>query len=279
MNDQTDQFMPDYSVSGDGEATVYLLHGLYGSKEYWKYVTMHLVSMRYRVVAWDAPGYGGSSPVCDFSLAKAADIFTNMLRKTATERNILFGQSMGSQIAVRVAQRAPTLVAGVIVCASIGYFGSRSREEKKDFVEARKISNSLVDSSRQQLVVVHSMMAPGANGPDVELVRRVGASTPGPTVQMALEAIRTAPDDEAVAAFKSIDVPSIFIAGALDKVGHPEGMEKVSKLVTGSRFVSVSNSAHYPWAEQPEEFWAKLDPFLEEVSQGGYDPYRATSRQ
>jgi len=34
--------MPDYLVAGEGEATVYLLHSGYGSKEYWRYTTQIL---------------------------------------------------------------------------------------------------------------------------------------------------------------------------------------------------------------------------------------------
>ena len=49
--------LPDYTVTGEGKVTVFLLHGIYGSKEYWRYQTERLVARGYRVVAWDAPGY------------------------------------------------------------------------------------------------------------------------------------------------------------------------------------------------------------------------------
>jgi pimeloyl-ACP methyl ester carboxylesterase len=31
--------VPDYQVTGSGRVTVFLLHGIYGSKEYWRYAT------------------------------------------------------------------------------------------------------------------------------------------------------------------------------------------------------------------------------------------------
>ena len=56
--------IPDHSVTGDGPVTIYLFHGAYGSKEYWKFMIARLVRRGFRVVAWDAPGYG-LSPLPD----------------------------------------------------------------------------------------------------------------------------------------------------------------------------------------------------------------------
>ena len=48
--------LPDYQVTGEGKVTIFLLHGIYGSKEYWRPQTQRLVAPGYRVVAWGAPG-------------------------------------------------------------------------------------------------------------------------------------------------------------------------------------------------------------------------------
>ena len=50
---------PDYQVAGgDADTTIFLLHGAYGSKDYYRYEIETLARAGYRVVAWDAPGYG-----------------------------------------------------------------------------------------------------------------------------------------------------------------------------------------------------------------------------
>ena len=51
--------LPDYAVTGAGKVTVFLLHGIYGAKEYWRYQTERLVARGYRVVAWDARAFFG----------------------------------------------------------------------------------------------------------------------------------------------------------------------------------------------------------------------------
>jgi len=49
----TDYVVPDHLVAGSGKTTVFLLHGGYGSKDYWKPEVETLVKAGYRVVAWD----------------------------------------------------------------------------------------------------------------------------------------------------------------------------------------------------------------------------------
>ena len=45
----------NYTVTGAGRVTVFLLHGIYGSKEYWRPQTERLVARGYRVVARKKP--------------------------------------------------------------------------------------------------------------------------------------------------------------------------------------------------------------------------------
>ncbi len=47
--------LPDYLVSGESDTTLYMLHGAYGSKEYFRYTIDRFVRAGYRVVASDAP--------------------------------------------------------------------------------------------------------------------------------------------------------------------------------------------------------------------------------
>ncbi|HTF13659.1 MAG TPA: alpha/beta hydrolase, partial [Burkholderiales bacterium] len=90
--------MPDYQVTGEGRTTVFLLHGIYGAKDYWRYQTERLVARGYRVVAWDAPGYGISPLPDPFSFDVVAEAGAQLIRATAGERNVVFGHSMGGQI-------------------------------------------------------------------------------------------------------------------------------------------------------------------------------------
>ena len=57
--------LPDFAVhhpvGPSNGTTVVLLHGAFGAKEYWRAQLQAFVQNGYRVLSWDAPGYGASS--------------------------------------------------------------------------------------------------------------------------------------------------------------------------------------------------------------------------
>ncbi len=258
--------LPDYSVSGSSDTTIFLLHGIYGAKEYWRFVTGRLTRAGYRVVAWDAPGYGLSPAHEGFSLIGAAESCARLIGKVGSSRNIVLGQSMGGQIALRTYQRASALIDGLIITSTIGYLGNKTPAEQEAFVKSRQSSDTDGGAvSDKNLKLVTSMMAANAKGADVDLVKAVGADTPGHAVQAAVRAIQAAPDAEAIAALKSIDVPTLFVAGQVDETGRPEGMRRLADMVPNSEFEVITGCGHYTWAEDPESFWLKIAPFLRRV--------------
>jgi len=264
-SDRTSE-LPDHSVTHDaGNTTVYLLHGIYGAKEYWRYQTERLVARGYRVIAWDAPGYGFSSLPDEFDFDAVADAGARLIRATAKEKNVLFGHSMGGQITPRVlAKVRPTVkVSAIVITATIGYFGNRTKEEQAEFVSRRSSLPPGVDSYTAQLAIVNGMLAPASAGEEVELVRRVASMTSPKTVQAAVRAVQQYPEVEAVAMIKAIDVPALLVAGALDQTGHPAGMRRVADMIPGAQMAIVVGSGHYPWAENPVEFNRHLDAFLD----------------
>src|SRR5579859_642745 len=125
--------MPDYQVTGEGKTTIFLLHGIYGAKDYWRYVTERLVARGCRVVAWDAPGYGLSPLPDQFSFDVVAEAGARLIKAQATETNVVFGHSMGGQITPRIRLKVPELVHGIVISATIGYFGNRTKEEQEEF--------------------------------------------------------------------------------------------------------------------------------------------------
>src|SRR5215813_8691305 len=178
--------MPDYQVSGEGKTTVFLLHGIYGAKDYWRYQTERLVARGYRVVAWDAPGYGISPLPDPFSFDVVAESGARLIRAQATRRNVVFGHSMGGQITPRIRLKAPGLVHGIVISATIGYFGNRTKEEQEEFVRKRTAPPPPgTDPVAANLIVVNGMLGPASSGSEVDLVRHWAARTPPETVKAA----------------------------------------------------------------------------------------------
>lgn len=266
LDTDRDATLPDYSVTHDaGRTTVYLLHGIYGAKDYWHYQTQRLVARGYRVIAWEAPGYGLSSLPDDFDFDAVADAGARLVRATASERTVLFGHSMGGQITPRILAKVRTEVPvrAIVISATIGYFGNRTKEEQAEFVARRSTSPPGMDPYAAQLAVVNGMLGPASAGEEVDLVRRVASQTSPKTVQAAIKAVQHYPEAEAVAMIKAIDIPVLLVAGELDQTGHPAGMKRVADMIRGAQLAIVPGSGHYPWAENPVEFNRHLDAFLD----------------
>jgi pimeloyl-ACP methyl ester carboxylesterase len=254
--------MPDYQVSGDGAVTVYLLHGIYGSKEYWRFLTERLIARGYRAVAWDAPGYGLSPLPDPFSFDVVAEAGAALIRATGTRQNIVFGQSMGGQIAPRILLKAPNLVHGLVISTTIGYFGNRTKEEQEEFVRRRTIQNH-ADAASANKAMIDSMRAKDSHGPDVDYIKEVAARTAPRTVEAAVAAVRSNPTEEAVATIRAVSVPTLLVAGAEDETAPPPTMKRVADMIKGAEFCVISRSGHYPWAENPTEFDQYFFGFLE----------------
>ncbi len=252
--------MPDYEVAGDSDVTVFLLHGIYGSKRYWAYEIERLVARGYRVVAWDAPGYGISPLPEPYSLQIVARAAADLIDSLGTATNVIFGHSMGGQVTPRVYSLVPARISAIIISATIGYFGNKTKEEQEEFVAKRS-------SGANAASVVTSMFAPASAGPEVELVRQVAAQTPPGTVKAAVKAVQSAPDEEAIAAFRSVHVPALLVAGELDETGRASGMRRVADMMPNAEFGVIANSGHYPWAEQPPAFNELLFAFLDRHAQ------------
>jgi len=262
--------LPDHTVTGHGKVSVFLLHGIYGSKEYWRCQTERLVGRGYRVVAWDAPGYGLSPLPDPFSFDVVAEAGATLIRALGSERNVVHGHSMGGQITPRIRRKVPELVHGIVISSTIGYFANRTKEEQEEFVRKRTAPPPPgTDPVTANMMVVNSMLGPTSAGPEVDLVRTWASNTPPAAVKAAVNAVQTYPEAEAVSGFRAISVPTLLVAGEVDQVGHPAGMKRVADMITGCGFAVVSGSGHYPWAENPAEFNRAFFAFLDRYFPAG----------
>ncbi len=140
------------------------------------------------------------------------------------------------------------------MCCSSGYVVHR-----EDFFRTRETKVTDPEAIRRKnLELVETMMAPGVSGSYVDLVKRVGAATPG----HAVKAIGQATEEEVVAALAAIQFPSLFLAGELDKTAPPEAIKRNADRVSGSSYAVVEGCGHYPWAESLDTFCGKVEPFL-----------------
>ena len=255
---------PDYQVAGDASTTVFLLHGAYGSKDYFRSEIETLVRAGLRVVAWDAPGYGISPlPEGGLDIERLGETAGCLIDREGTATNIVVGHSMGGITAPAVYAARPGKVHGVVISATAGSFSQKSPEDQKTFlaerVEPLRAGNTFRDTAG---AVIDSMFAPGSKGPMVDLVREVALSTSADTFCAAITAITLYNGEPNM---KNLKVPTLLLAGQYDKVGRPEAMEGVkTQFIPHADFHCIPDAGHYAFAEQHELFNQHLLQFIRE---------------
>lgn len=122
----------------DRALPVVLLHGIGSGAASWVHQLDALGAVR-RVLAWDAPGYGASTPVRAASpvaadYAAALDAWLDAL---GIERCVLVGHSLGAIVAGGMVSAMPARIAGLLLISPAGGYGSASADTRNARRDAR----------------------------------------------------------------------------------------------------------------------------------------------
>jgi pimeloyl-ACP methyl ester carboxylesterase len=115
---------------------VVLLHGIGSGAASWAH-QLQTIGMMHPVYAWDAPGYGGSTPLEAEEPAAEdyAEALIGWLDKLGIVRCMLIGHSLGAIMASAFAGRQPKRVAGLMLISPAGGYAKADPEvriEKRD---------------------------------------------------------------------------------------------------------------------------------------------------
>jgi pimeloyl-ACP methyl ester carboxylesterase len=113
-----------------------LLHGIGSGAASWVQQFEALGATR-RVLAWDAPGYGVSTPVAPASpkAEEYVEVLRGWLDALGIQRCVLVGHSLGAIIAGSFAAANPQRTAGLLLLSPAGGYGAATaevRETKRD---------------------------------------------------------------------------------------------------------------------------------------------------
>lgn len=125
--------------AGTGPAIV-LLHGIGSGAASWLQVALQLSQAR--VVAWDAPGYGDSTPLPDAQ--PKAEAYAERLRRTldalGIEHCMLVGHSLGALTAAAFAQAHPARVTRLVLISPARGYGASERAVQSLQVRSKRLA-------------------------------------------------------------------------------------------------------------------------------------------
>ncbi|MDI2132121.1 alpha/beta fold hydrolase [Yinghuangia seranimata] len=246
---------------GDGPAVV-LLHAGFVDHRMWDEQVAFL-SERFRVIAADARGHGGSANAS--RPFRQCDDVADLLRALGLGPVVLVGVSMGGAIAVETAVEHPDLVRALVVSGA--GISEPGRVDRWSAAVTEEQGRALAAGDTQGWV--HAWLK-GVAGPertlddvDPDIVRRIGemiAHTASKhTVDEPDRTTRVAITPERAAA---IQVPVLAVHGGIDAETHIAAGELLVSTVTDGRSTTIDGVGHYPNLERPDEFNAILEEFL-----------------
>ena len=234
------------------------LHGIGGNRCNWA-AQLAALSDRFRCVAFDFRGYGGSEDVdghVDFF--DFVEDSRRVLAELKIDRCHLFGLSMGGLVAQAFYAEHPKRV------LSLGLIGCRPGsspvfEDHQQFEQERSKPLETGDAS-----VLADALLPRLLGPSVTPEARA-------SIRASLERLRTdsyrkvLPARLAIAPFLALEqiaVPTLVVAGTHDRVAPQQQMEAMAAAISGSVLEIMPQAGHLMNIEQPDLFNRLVRGFL-----------------
>jgi len=240
-----------YLEGGRGEPLV-LLHGIGGDKDNWTFVSLFL-ARRYRVIAWDAPGFGDSSPAEDgrYGVEAQVERLHAFLQALGIRRAHFGGNSMGGMIAGHYALRYPDEVQSLWLL-NTAYVASAQPSEGFERI-ARGEPNPLfarTEDEFRQLLGFIMEKRPIMPSP----LRRMVAARQVASYELNLRIFdelraEMVPLEDAI---KGLMTPTLIVWGDCDRVFHFSSAEILHRVMPNSRVIVLPGIGHVPMIEDPQ---------------------------
>ena len=250
----------NYEAAGDPALPpLVFLHGIGGAARAWR-GQLDFFKGRYRTIAWDMPGYGGSAPLPTVSIAALASALQDFLQQVGATKPILVGHSIGGMIVQQLLSKNPGIASAIVLAQTSPAFGKPDGDWQKSFIDARlgpldrgeKLA-SLAPSLVKELV---------GDDPDVsgmDLGRDCMAAVPEATYRATMLALM---GFDLRSALKSIAVPTLVLSGSKDDNAPAPMMAKMAGYIPFAKYVELEGVGHLANLERPGAFNAALDRFL-----------------
>ena len=248
-----------YHEAGSGPVVVFL-HGIGAAGMQFAPQLEALAAAGYRAIAWDMPGYGGSSPLPLVSIDALTATLGAFLVGLGLERPVVVGHSLGGMLLFRLLAVAPHAAGRAVLSQTSAAFGSRDPAWARQFVADRMAP---LDAGHSMADLAHAMVdAMVGDAPDpagLILAEQGIAATPDSTYR---EMVLAMPGFDQRDTLPHIAVPTLVVAGSRDTNAPAPGMERMAARIPRAIYVCIEGAGHLVHLEQPARFNAVLMEFL-----------------
>ena len=255
---EVDGLVIAYERRGQGPALV-LLHGWPSNHREWRRQIDGL-SDEFTVVAWDAPGAGGSSdPPPTFQLADWADCLAGFVDALELERPHVVGLSWGGGLALEFYRRHRSVVRSLVLASAYaGWAGSLPA----DVVEQRlalMLHNCERPSDEWAPAWIETLLAAHATSDMAAELRAIASEIHADGTRAAMRAFAEADLRDVL---PQIDVPTLLLYGEVDVRAPREVWEPLRSAIPGATLVLIPGVGHMVGLEAADRVNDEIRSFL-----------------
>ena len=247
-----------FDTAGHGPPLL-LLHGGFSDRRAWRPQLAGLAD-EFTLVAWDAPGCGGSSdPPGTFRLTDYADHLAGFVAALGLDNPDVLGLSFGSGLALELYRRHPDIPRTLILASAYaGWAGSLPPDE----VRAR-LERGTRDAQRPPQEWVDDYLPTFFSGQVApEVVEASAAMMLDTRPEGMLPMLRSLAEADLRDVLPTISVPTLLLYGELDvRAPLPVAHDLHARIPT-SRLVVLPGAGHDTNLEVPEAFNDSVRSFL-----------------
>ncbi|HJV69693.1 alpha/beta hydrolase [Ideonella sp.] len=254
----------------DDPRPIVLIHGTSASLHTWEGWAASLKG-QHRVISFDLPGFGLTGP---FSGAYATDDYRgdtlarfviDLLDQLKVPHAVLAGNSLGGEVAWRVASLAPARVDKLVLVDASGYdfepvdmpLGFRlARLPVLSALSEWFLLRGVIDESVRSVYGDPAKVTPALVDRYFELTLREGNRH---ALRLRMQQLEMGQD---VARIAQLKLPTLVIWGGRDRLIPPPIGQNFTRDIAGSRLVVFPALGHVPHEEDPEATVSVVKEFL-----------------
>ncbi|HEY5637836.1 MAG TPA: alpha/beta hydrolase [Burkholderiales bacterium] len=242
-----------YRESGmPGAPAVVLLHGIGSTAAGWR-LQFAPLAQEARVIAWDAPGYGGSAPLATATPVAEdyARALAGLLDALGVKAAVIGSNSWGTPTAVAFAVLYPARVRALVLGGPANGMAGLPAAEREKLLEERIARVKSLGLPAMRVQDAPRLVAPGTRD---EVMQWISGSE-GIHEAGYLQALQMLARADCARTITGVACPVTVISGENDLVTPPEtNAKRIAAAAPNATLTMVPDCGHLPHLEFPDLF-------------------------
>ncbi|HCP00726.1 MAG: alpha/beta hydrolase [Alphaproteobacteria bacterium] len=256
----TGKYDINYIEEGTGDPVI-LIHGLAGDHTAWLPQVAALKD-RYRVIAFDNPGSGDSSPVAEpVTTNDLADATLGLMDQLDIESAQIIGRSMGGAVAQHMALTAPERIRSLAMAASFARLDPLGAQVIRNLQQLLEWRPNWAEWAPH---AVYLFVAPGFFNANPELIKKITALVSDEGRDMvSYDHLATACiKHDVVDRLPEIHAPTLVMGGRYDPICSMTAQNWMMENLPNAEFILFEESSHFFLMEEGPKALATIEGWL-----------------